>query len=102
MRMLEHQRFLVKLRFFVNALMLPGGYVAEVLVVAHCFSVRGLVLDAEVCAAGLVSLQRVPGQQFRKFEKVGNAARFFELLVQLPPAAGDVDILPELRPQRRG
>lgn len=62
MCMLEHQRFLVKLRFFVNALILPGGNIAEMFIVPERFALHGLVLDAEMGAAGFITLQRVSRQ----------------------------------------
>ena len=48
----------------VGALVLPSGYVHEVLVVAECLAVGRLMFYVEVAAAGLFALQGVDGYDF--------------------------------------
>src|SRR5580698_3618942 len=72
----------------------PGSDVGEVLVVALRFAVGRLVLFAEVAAAGLVALERVDAHQLAELEEVGDAAGFFEALIQIVAAARNGDILP--------
>src|SRR3972149_7974866 len=84
----------------VDTLERPRRYVAEVLVVAHGLSLGGLVLHPEVCAAGLVTVEGVSCHELTELEEVRNTARLFQLLVQVPAAARDDDVLPKLGPAR--
>src|ERR1700742_4684176 len=72
----------------------PGSDIGEVLVVALRFAVGRLVLFAEVAAAGFVALARIDAHQLAELEEVGDAARFFEALIQVVAAARNSDILP--------
>ena len=81
---------------FALAGVLPGGDVAEVLVVAAGLAVLGLVLLAEVAAARLPALQGVEADQLAELEEVGHPAGLLERLVDLAVLAEDADVLPEL------
>ena len=59
----------------------PRCDVAEVFVVALGLAIGSLVLLAEMAAAGFVAFQRVDAQQLAEFEKVRDAAGFFEALI---------------------
>src|SRR5688572_31259049 len=86
---MEHGRY-------VFAHILPGCDVREAFIVALGLAVRGLMLLAEVPAAGFLAVQRVETHQLGKLEEVGNAIRFLERLIELRVAAGDRDVLPKL------
>src|SRR6185437_4335721 len=60
---------------------------------------RRLILLAEVSAAGFVSLLRIDTHQLCQFEKVSDSTGFFEALVQIIPASGNSDVLPEFLTQ---
>ena len=69
-------------------------------VVALGLAIGSLVLLAEMAAAGFVALQRVDAQQLAEFEKVRDAAGFFEALIQIVTGACHVQVLPELVAER--
>src|SRR5690606_14149623 len=75
---LEMQRLLVADRRLVVALVLPHRDVGELLVVAEGLAVGGLVLLAEVAAAGLLARERVADHEFGELEEVGHTARALE------------------------
>src|ERR1019366_9787460 len=78
MHVLELERFLVEFGIGVVACVLPRGDVREVLVVAEGFSVVGLMFDAEVTAAALLAVQRVPAQQLSELEEVSDSPRLLK------------------------
>src|SRR5688500_2474625 len=80
---LELERLLVELRRLARAGELPGGDVAEVLVVAERLAFGGLVLLAEVAAARLFAMERVDAHQLGELEEIRYAAGFLERLVEL-------------------
>src|SRR4051812_9073820 len=80
---------------------LPRRNVGEAVVVSQRFAVGRLMLDSEVRATGLLSIQRVDAHQLGELEKVGDATSALELLVQLRACAGHVQIAPELLAELR-
>ncbi|MNC93404.1 hypothetical protein D3C83_100260 [compost metagenome] len=54
--MFEAECFLVEDRLRAGAGVLPAGGIGEAVVVAQSFAFLGLVLDAEVAAAGLLAV----------------------------------------------
>ena len=78
---------------------LPGGDVAEALVVAEGLAVLGLALLAEVAAAGLLAGEGVADHELAELEEVGDPAGALEALVHRA-VAEDPDVLPELVAQR--
>ncbi len=53
-----------------------------------------------MAAAGLIAIEGVDAHQLGELEEVRNAAGFFQALIQVIAAAGDVDVLPVLLLQR--
>src|SRR6185312_10456558 len=96
----EGQGLDVALGRLALALVLPLRDVAELVVVALGLAVRGLVLLAEVAAAGLLAGQGVLGEQLAELHEVRDAAGALERLVELVAGAGDGHRLPELLAQR--
>src|SRR5262249_30408076 len=96
---LVRQRLCMELRLDAVALVLPRGDVAEVLVVALRLAVGGLVLEAEVAAAGLVALEGVQAHELAELEEVRDAAGELERLVHLGAGARHAQVLPELLAQ---
>src|SRR5262249_32395088 len=98
---LEGQRLLMEIRRVAVPGELPGGSMAVARIIAPCLSLRGLVLFAEVAAAGFVAGERVEAHQLREFQEIGDAAGLFELLVEVFSAPEHVDVPPELFANRR-
>src|SRR5438477_2882779 len=73
LRFFVGQRLFVQTRFALLAGVLPGADVEELIVVASCFAVGRLMLDAEVSAGPLLALQRVDAHQLGELEEVGDA-----------------------------
>src|SRR5512142_1332736 len=82
-RVLELERLDVLRRRVSLALVLPGGHVREVLVVAPRLVVRRLVLLPEVAAARLAPLPGVQRDQLGEFQVVGDPACVLERLVEV-------------------
>src|SRR5438309_203030 len=74
---------------------LPGGDVAEVLVVALGLAVGILIFFAEMPAARLGARQSIARQQLAELHEVGDPARLLQGLVQVLIAARHIDALPE-------
>ena len=75
---LEDERLAMQLRLRAIPLMFPRKNVGEILVVAHCFTIRCLMFFAKMSAARFVTSERVTAHQFAKLEEIGDAAGAFE------------------------
>src|SRR5512145_1043869 len=84
---LEDEWLHVPDRLLPLARVLPRRDVAEALVVAQSLALLGLVLLAEVPAAGFLALEGVEAHQLAELEEVGHAAGHLERLVELSAAA---------------
>src|SRR5688572_30417142 len=73
----------------------------ETLVVAHGLAIGGLMLLAEMPAAGLVAIERVVTHELGELEEVGDASGLLEPGVELARAPGHIGALPELLAQVR-
>src|SRR5258708_36500782 len=80
---------------------LPGRRIAEIRVVSFRLTLWGLALYAEVAPARLCAVKRIDTHELGNFEKVRNAVRLLESLVQLILPADDTEALPELLTQLR-
>jgi len=60
----------VQLGFPVQALEFPSGDTGEVRVIAPGLAFPGLMLHAEMAAAGFLAVQRVEAEQFGKFQEI--------------------------------
>jgi hypothetical protein len=63
----KRERFLVQCRRGLVALVLPGGYVAIMLIVAASFAIGSLLLFSQMAATRLVSVQRINAHKFAQF-----------------------------------
>ena len=97
---MEFQRLFIQDWLFIHPVELPGGRIAVLFVIALGFAFGRLVLLAEVAAAAFIAFQSIEAHQFAKFEKIGDAARSFNLRVDLRVAAAYQNVAPELLPQR--
>src|SRR5512136_3201020 len=92
---LERQGLDVSSRRHALACVLPDRDVAETLVVPPRFAIRRLELLAEVPAAGLAPLQRVPAHELAQLEVVGHTPRLLQLLVEVAAFAGNPHVGPD-------
>ena len=77
-------------------LVFPGSHIHEVLIVAEGLAVYGLVLGAEMAAAGLLPVHGVVDDELCQLEIVLQAIGFFQLGVELIDRARDECLFPEL------
>src|SRR5260370_11845483 len=80
---------------------LPGRRIAELSVSSFRLTFWCLALYAEVAPARLCAVKRIDTHELGNFEKVRNAVRLLESLVQLILPADDTEVLPELLTQLR-
>src|SRR5512143_1175789 len=92
---LEGERLLVRPRGGAHAFPLPGGRVGEAGIVALRLAVGGLVLLAEMPAAGFLALQGVLAHQLGELHEVRHAPGAFQRLIQVLAPAPDEDVGPE-------
>jgi hypothetical protein len=107
MNVFEDERFFVKRRRSVGAVVFPSGNVGEPIVVAFCFTGLSLarldvgigfgelVLRTEMAAAGFFAIAGIVAHEFAKFEEIGDATGFFQLHVRVVTGTGNADVCPE-------
>src|SRR4051812_17415276 len=95
--MLEMQRLLVQSRCLSRAAIFPRRDERKFVVIAQCFAVGCLVLDAEMAATRLFALQRVHAHQLRELDEIRDTSRSLERLIQFLAAAGYEEVLLKLR-----
>ncbi len=83
MHVLERQRLLMQGRRLHPGPDTPRPRRTNMVVVAQRFAVGGLILFAEMAAAGLVAIERIDAHQFAQLEEIGHAAGLLERLVDL-------------------
>src|SRR4051812_30923134 len=96
MHVLEVKGFLVQHWLAPRWGVLPRRGVRELVVVAQRLALVGLVLDPEVTAARLLSVQRVATHERRELEEVGDASCLLERLVERVFGAEDAEVFLEL------
>jgi hypothetical protein len=80
---------------------LPGRGVTEIGVISLGFTLVRLALHTVVASARFCAVQGIHTHELSDFEKVGNAIRLLESLVQLFICSDDFEIVPELLPKLR-
>ena len=93
---IERERLLVQNRQLARAFVLPTCHVGKVSIIALSFTVCQLVLQTEVCTAGLLTVERIIAKHLSKIEESSYAPSLLELLIHTFCAADHLNIGPEL------
>ena len=96
----EDERLAIELRFGFS-LEFPGENVGKIFVVAQRFALCGLMLLAEMPAAGFIAGERVATHQLAELEEIRDPAGALERLVKRFAGTRDGDVVPEFCAQLR-